>query len=1108
MAISDDFNRADGDIGSNYERVTGTANFQVSSNHLEANSNFDTVTMRRIESSFPDDQYAQAKCSFTTGANSAQWGVACRIGSSGEGYHAYYDNTNSVTLRRRSSGGTNTFINSATITAAASTLYTLKIEAIGSTIKVYHEGVQVLSETDATFTSGRPALYWNGNTDRPDCDDFECSDPAGQFAAPDSDVSNAGSWTTTNLFEKVDEATASDADFISSPSAPSNAACVLGLSNVTDPVSSTGHKLRVRYRKAAGSSHQMNLTYRLLQGGTQIGTWTATDIGTSFTTGEQTLTGGEADSITDYSDLRVELSANKVTTSPAAPTFVAAGAVASGVGTIAPAIPAGVLANDILLLFVESANQTISLTTANGFAEVTTSPQGTGTAAGTAATRLAVYWKRATGSDSAPTVADSGDHQVGRIIAIRGCKTSGDPWNVTPAGDVAATASTSVTIPGVTTSVNNCMIVVAVSNATDTTTAQTSAWTNSNLSSLTERIDSNATAGNGGGFGVATGILATAGATGSTTATLATSSVQGRMCIALEPAALADTTADVSWIQFEVPDAPAGGSQTLAAVVAGVSTVAGNVNVDHPLAAQVIAQSSVAGSIALALPLASAVAGQSSVAANAGINYAISATITGQSSVAANLLATINLAALVTGQSSAAASFNLSIRLDGTVAGQSVVDGIAAVRRDLSAAIAGLSAVDANIIASMPLAAIVAGQSTVAVDARATRNLSTQSDAQSTVSANAVITRGLAAQIDGVSTAAGNAIASYSLASTIAAQSSIAADLRVDGGFSGAIAAVSTVTGSLALALPLSTASAALSTVAAESSITRGLAAQSAGVSSLTGNVNVSIVLAGVVQAAGIVEGILDGSAAPITLATVVAGQASAAGNIIVSFSLAAIASGQSSAAADARIDRGLSTAVASTAALTGEVAVARTMATVAAGQAAIAGNLIASFTLATAVSGISSVTGSLAVNRPIAAVCAGVSTVAGNLSSTVNLDASINAVAMVAGDVRNAVRLTALSSGLATVTGSLQQDAKFAAVCAAISSNTGALRANYKMASTIAAQSTIAANLELLVTLTEFLKPHQRTIRPGIGNTGATNARAGSVKTIKPKPADEKVKT
>ena len=217
----------------------------------------------------------------------------------------------------------------------------------------------------------------------------------------------------------------------------------------------------------------------------------------------------------------------------AAPTYKTAGTEVNGIGAITVAWPTH-QSGDVALLVVESANQTISLSTPAGFAEVA-AQQGTGTAAGTAATRLAVYWKRATTSaETSPVVADSGDHQIARIITFSGTIASGNPWDVT-AGDVAASASTSVSIPAATTTVANTLVVAIAANATDTTTAQNSGWTNANLTSLTERIDSNTTTGNGGGFGVATGIKAAAGDYGAMTATLATSSVQGRMSIALKP---------------------------------------------------------------------------------------------------------------------------------------------------------------------------------------------------------------------------------------------------------------------------------------------------------------------------------------------------------------------------------------------------------------------------------------------------------------------------------------------------------------------------------------------------------------------------------------------
>ena len=221
-----------------------------------------------------------------------------------------------------------------------------------------------------------------------------------------------------------------------------------------------------------------------------------------------------------------------------APTFVAAGTVASSNAAITPALPSGLAANDILLLFLETANEAISISNQNGgtWTEVTVSPQGTGTAGHTDATRLTVFWSRYNGSQGAPTTSDSGNHQIGRIIAIRGAIASGNPWDVT-AGSVESTSDTSGAIPGATTTVGNILVVAAI--ATDlpdaTGTANFSAWANSNLTNVNERTDDTDNAGNGGGLGIATGVKVTAGAYGDTTVTVGTSAVKGMMSIAIKP---------------------------------------------------------------------------------------------------------------------------------------------------------------------------------------------------------------------------------------------------------------------------------------------------------------------------------------------------------------------------------------------------------------------------------------------------------------------------------------------------------------------------------------------------------------------------------------------
>jgi len=222
------------------------------------------------------------------------------------------------------------------------------------------------------------------------------------------------------------------------------------------------------------------------------------------------------------------------------PTFVAAGAVAYGTGAITPALPAGLASNDILLLFLETANEAISIANQNGgtWTEVANSPQGTGTAGASDATRLTVFWSRYNGTQGAPTTSDSGNHQIGRIIAIRGVATSGDPWDVT-AGGVEATADTSGAIPGATTTVDNALVVAAIATALPDSngTSNFSAWANGDLTNVTEQTDDTRNSGNGGGLATATGEKDTAGAYGDTTVTVGTASAKAMMSIALKPSA-------------------------------------------------------------------------------------------------------------------------------------------------------------------------------------------------------------------------------------------------------------------------------------------------------------------------------------------------------------------------------------------------------------------------------------------------------------------------------------------------------------------------------------------------------------------------------------------
>jgi hypothetical protein len=128
--------------------------------------------------------------------------------------------------------------------------------------------------------------------------------PSVQLAAPTSDIS-AGNWlrssdnTGTGLYTMLDESTYSDADYTY---VNSDSTMEVKFASVSDPATSSGHKVRYRIK----GNGVATITVSLRQGsGTEIASWTHTTASTTTTTHEQTLTSGQADSITDYADLRL-----------------------------------------------------------------------------------------------------------------------------------------------------------------------------------------------------------------------------------------------------------------------------------------------------------------------------------------------------------------------------------------------------------------------------------------------------------------------------------------------------------------------------------------------------------------------------------------------------------------------------------------------------------------------------------------------------------------------------------------------------------------------------------------------------------------------------------
>lgn len=219
----------------------------------------------------------------------------------------------------------------------------------------------------------------------------------------------------------------------------------------------------------------------------------------------------------------------------ALPTWQAAGAFASTTtvgATISPAWPAH-QADDVGLLIVNHRPGPPVFTDFAGFELIPNCTIQVGRERDSDSQQLSVYWKRATGAAEGspvikmPTYHDgttvAGCHIRAVIVTIRGCGTTGFPWDILVSGIKDTATGTNVDIPGGTTTEADCLIVGIVAESHNVNGAIYSGWTNAGLANVTERVDSGTSSGETA-LGVVTGEKATAGAFGATTATGSASS--------------------------------------------------------------------------------------------------------------------------------------------------------------------------------------------------------------------------------------------------------------------------------------------------------------------------------------------------------------------------------------------------------------------------------------------------------------------------------------------------------------------------------------------------------------------------------------------------------
>lgn len=129
-----------------------------------------------------------------------------------------------------------------------------------------------------------------------------------QFARPISDISVGGSWTFssgTTAFNLLDEVVADDADYLVDALIFASDSFRVKLGPVTDPVGSVAHIISARVEDFCGIGNVWQIS--LYQGVTLIASYVAGDGVSAAKNYTYTLLASEANAISDYTDLRIDV---------------------------------------------------------------------------------------------------------------------------------------------------------------------------------------------------------------------------------------------------------------------------------------------------------------------------------------------------------------------------------------------------------------------------------------------------------------------------------------------------------------------------------------------------------------------------------------------------------------------------------------------------------------------------------------------------------------------------------------------------------------------------------------------------------------------------------
>jgi hypothetical protein len=180
------------------------------------------------------DQWADLK--IASGSGSGSPGPVVRSNGAGTYYFVTCNIGGTPTLQRATGNSAFALAGGTHVVAVGDVL---RLEAQGTTLRVFVNGVLDITFTDTNIASGKPGVYGTIATifgDNWAAGDFSTPPPPIKLV-PNADVST-GTWTSSgaNLNSVLDEAVTDDADFIQSAATPVNDVAEVAL---TDPATTS-----------------------------------------------------------------------------------------------------------------------------------------------------------------------------------------------------------------------------------------------------------------------------------------------------------------------------------------------------------------------------------------------------------------------------------------------------------------------------------------------------------------------------------------------------------------------------------------------------------------------------------------------------------------------------------------------------------------------------------------------------------------------------------------------------------------------------------------------------------------------------------------------------